>query len=42
MTVSFNSLKLSLSDAITHIEWEDQIIEIKTYLPVNDKLELIS
>lgn len=40
--IPFGALKLVAQDFTTHIEWEDQIIEVKTYLPVNDKLDLIS
>lgn len=40
--VPFTKLGLSKNAEIKNISWNDQIIEVKQYLPVNDKLILIS
>lgn len=40
--VSFTKLGLKLNQDIKTVEWGEQTIEVKTYLPVNEKLELIS
>lgn len=40
--VAFNKLSLSKDTSIKILEWKDQKIEIKQYLPVGDKLDLIS
>ena len=40
--VSLTKLGLKVNQEIKTIEFNEQIIEIKQYLPVNDKLELIS
>lgn len=40
--VSFNKLGLKINDEVLNINFNDQEIEIKQYLPVNDKLVLIS
>lgn len=40
--VSFAKLGLKVNQEIKTIEFNEQIIEVKQYLPVNDKLELIS
>lgn len=40
--VSLTKLGLKVNQDIKTIEFNEQIIEIKQYLPVNDKLELIS
>lgn len=40
--VSFTKLGLTKPQAITEIEWNEQKIEVKQYLPVNEKLELIT
>lgn len=40
--VSFTKLGLTKPQAIAEIEWNEQKIEVKQYLPVNEKLELIS
>jgi hypothetical protein len=40
--VSFNKLGLKINDEIQLITFNDQEIEIKQYLPVNDKLVLTS
>lgn len=40
--VSFTKLGLKLNQEIKTIEWNEQIIEVKQYLPINKKLELIS
>ena len=40
--VSLTKLGLKVNQDVKNIEFNEQIIEIKQYLPVNDKLELIS
>ena len=40
--VSLTKLGLKINQNIKTIEFNEQIIEVKQYLPVNDKLELIS
>ena len=40
--VSFTKLGLKLNQEVKTIEWNEQIIEVKQYLPINKKLELIS
>lgn len=40
--LSFNKLNLKVNTAISEIQYNDQSIEIKEYLPVNEKLEMIS
>lgn len=40
--LSFTKLGLKLNQEVVEIHHNDQIIEVKQYLPVNDKLELIS
>ena len=40
--VSLAKLGLKVNQEIKNIEFNEQIIEVKQYLPVNDKLELIS
>jgi hypothetical protein len=40
--VSLTKLGLKVNQDIKNIEFNEQIIEVKQYLPVNDKLELIS
>lgn len=40
--VGLTKLGLTKETPIKHINWNDQDIEIKTYLPSNDKLELCS
>lgn len=40
--VSFTKLGLKLNQETKPIEWNEQIIEIKQYLPLEKKLELIS
>jgi hypothetical protein len=40
--LTFNKLGLTKNQDIKTIEFNDQIIEVKQYLPVNDKLTLIS
>lgn len=40
--LSFNKLGLTKNQDIVNITFNDQVIEIKQYLPVNDKLQLIS
>lgn len=40
--IAFTKLSLKLDKEVKTITWGDQEIEIKQYLPVNDKLEMIS
>lgn len=40
--IAFTKLGLKVNKEIKTITWEDQEIEIKQYLPVNDKLDMIS
>lgn len=40
--VSFTKLGLKVNQDIKTIEYNEQIIEVKQYLPINDKLTLIS
>lgn len=40
--VGLTKLGLSIDKSIKEINWNDQIIEIKQYLPINDKLDLCS
>ena len=40
--VSLTKLGLKVNQVVKNIEFNGQIIEVKQYLPVNDKLELIS
>ena len=40
--VSFTKLGLKSNQEVKTIEWNEQIIEVKQYLPINKKLELIS
>ena len=40
--ISLTKLGLKVSQDIKNIKFNEQIIEVKQYLPVNDKLELIS
>lgn len=40
MSIKFNDLKLEIKQDIEIVEWEDQEIEIKQYLPIQDKLNL--
>ncbi len=40
--VTFNKLGLSKDTSIKTINYNGQVIEVKQYLPVNEKLELIS
>ena len=40
--IAFTKLSLKLNKEVKTIIWEDQEIEIKQYLPVNEKLEMIS
>ena len=40
--IAFTKLGLKLNKEIKTIIWNDQEIEIKQYLPVNEKLEMIS
>ena len=40
--LSFTKLGLAQNKAITNVNYNGQVIEVKQYLPVNDKLALIS
>lgn len=40
--VSFTKLGLKVNQDIKTIEYNEQIIEVKQYLPINDKFEIIS
>lgn len=40
--VGFTKLGLKVNQDVNYIEFNEQSIEVKQYLPVNDKLELIS
>ena len=40
--VSFSKLNLNKNTEVSTFEWGDQIIEVKDYLPIGDKLHLIS
>ena len=40
--ISFTKLGIKLNQDINNINFNNQIIEVKQYLPVNEKLELIS
>lgn len=40
--ISFSKLGCTVNDNVTVIKFNDQDIEVKEYLPVNDKLDLIS
>lgn len=39
--VSFTKLKCKVETSIAHIEWEGETIEVKQYLPIQEKLALI-
>ena len=40
--VSFNKLGLKINQEVKELDWNGQKIEVKQYLPVNDKLDLIA
>lgn len=40
--VSFTKLGLTKNSNVSIIEWNDQQIEVKDYLPMNEKLDLVS
>ena len=40
--VSLTKLGLKVNQSVKNIEFNEQIIEVKQYLPINEKLELIS
>jgi hypothetical protein len=40
--VAFTKLGLSKNQEVENIEWNEQNIEVKQYLPINEKLTLIS
>lgn len=39
--VSFTKLKCKVETSIAHVEWEGETIEVKQYLPIQEKLALI-
>ena len=39
--ISYASLKLKSSAEIKEIKWEDKVIEVSQYLPINDKYDLV-
>lgn len=39
--VNFNKLKLTLNNITKAFDWNGNIIEVKQYLPINEKLDLI-
>ena len=39
---TFNKLKLSVNTEIKEFTWEDQVIEVKQYLSIDDKLNLVT
>ena len=40
--IAFTKLSLSKNTSVKEVEWKDQKIEVKQYLPVEEKLNLIS
>ena len=40
--LAFSKLSLKVNNDVKTINFNEQTIEVKQYLPVNDKLELIS
>lgn len=40
--ISFTKLALSKNTSIKEVEWKNQKIEVKQYLPIGEKLDLIS
>lgn len=40
--IAFTKLGLKINNEVETINWNEQQIEVKKYLPINDKLELIS
>lgn len=40
--VSFTKLGLTKNQEVKNVEWNEQVIEVKQYLPVTEKLELIA
>lgn len=40
--ISFNKLGLKVDDSIKELNFHDQVIEIKQYIPANEMLDLIS
>lgn len=39
--ISFTKLKCKVETSIAHVEWEGETIEVKQYLPIQEKLALI-
>lgn len=40
--ISFDTLGLKVNDSIKELNFHDQVIEVKQYIPVNEMLDLIS
>lgn len=40
--ISFTKLNLHKNDEVASFEWNDQTIEVKQYLPIQEKMDLIS
>ena len=39
--ISFTKLKCKVETSVAHVEWEGETIEVKQYLPIQEKLALI-
>lgn len=39
--VSFTNLKLKINNTLTEVKFNDAVIEVKQYLPIEDKIDLI-
>ena len=39
--IPFSKLGLSKDTSMTLVEWNDQNIEVKNYLPIKEKIELV-
>lgn len=40
--IGFNKLGLTKDTSVTEVEWNGQTIEVKQYLPINEKLEVMN
>ncbi len=40
--VAFNKLGLKIDTSINNLQWEDVSIEVKKYLPIEEKIELVA
>jgi hypothetical protein len=40
--INFSKLKCKINDSIKQIEFAGEVIEVKQYLPVQEKLKLVS